>query len=60
MYNTQKEKEDAIYDKVIAYQRNGDIKSVAVRKAMVDFMYSTESAIYGILKRVANRRASND
>lgn len=56
MYNTQKEKEDAVYDKVVAYQRSGDIKSVAVRKVMSDFMYSTESAIYGILKRVAQRR----
>lgn len=59
MYNTQKEKEDAVYDKVLAYQRNGDIKSVAVRKAMADFMYSTESAIYGLLKRVENRRKNN-
>lgn len=60
MYNTQKEKEDAVYDKVMAYQRNGDLKSVAVRKARADFMYSTESAIYGILKRVSNRRVNDD
>lgn len=56
---TKKEKEDAIYDKVLAYQREGELKSVAVRKVMTEFMYATESAIYGILRRVKQRRCEN-
>lgn len=59
VYTTQKEKEDAVYDKVNAYLRQGVKKSIAVRKVMVEYMYSTECAIYNILKRVKERRKDN-
>ena len=55
MIKSQKEKEDAVYAKVNEYRRNGYNKSAAVRKVMEEFMYSTEAAIYGILKRVEER-----
>lgn len=55
MIKSQKEKEDAVYLKVNEYRRHGYKKSAAVRKVMEEFMYSTEAAIYGILKRVEER-----
>lgn len=59
VYRTQKEKEEAVYDRVDAYVRQGERKSNAVRMVMADFCYSTEAAIYGILKRVKERRLRN-
>lgn len=59
VYNTQKEKEDAVYDKINVYLRQGDNKSVAVRKVMAEFYYATECAIYNIIKRVEKRREKN-
>lgn len=58
-YRTQREKEDAIYDRVDAYVRQGEKKSIAVRMVMAEYCYSTESAIYGILKRVKKRKLEN-
>lgn len=59
VYRTQKEKEDAIYDKVDEYVRQGEKKSYAVRRVMAEFYYATESAVYCVLKRVKERRAGN-
>ena len=58
-YRTQKEKEDAIYDKIDAYVQQGEKKSNAVRKVMAEYCYSIEAAIYCIIKRVKERRLKN-
>lgn len=51
MVKGQKEKERAVCEKVAYYVEHGFKKSEAVRQVMVDFMYSTEAAIYAILRR---------
>lgn len=50
-YVSQKEKEQNICESVQKYVRQGLLKSEAVRRTMSDFNYSTEAAIYGILRR---------
>lgn len=55
---TRKEKELAVCNKVVYYQRQGFKKSEAVRQTMVDFKYVTEASIYNILRR--NKTNNND
>lgn len=48
---SQKEKEKLICAAIDKYLGNGLKKSEAVRRAMSDFNYLTEAAIYNIYKR---------
>lgn len=52
----QKEKERAVCEKIAFYTSHGFKKSEAVRKVMVDFSYTTEGAIYHILRRNKQRQ----
>lgn len=52
---SQKEKERNICKSVQEYMKQGFLKSEAVRRTMSDFNYSTEAAIYGILRRNNNK-----
>lgn len=54
---SQADKEQAVCEKVAYYTKHGFMKSEAVRKVMVDFAYTTEAAIYGILRR--NKKRNN-
>ncbi len=55
---SQKDKERKVCESVFQYVKQGLLKSEAVRRTMSDFNYSTEAAIYGILRR--NRKEGND
>lgn len=55
--NGQKDKERAVCDKITYYTEHGFKKSEAVRKVMADFSYTTEAAIYNILRR--NKQHNN-
>ncbi len=55
---SQKDKERKVCESVFQYVKQGLLKSEAVRRTMSDFNYSTEAAIYGILRR--NRKKGND
>lgn len=48
---SQKDKERMVCLSIDKYMKQGFKKSEAVRRTMSDFNYSTEAAIYGILKR---------
>lgn len=57
---SQKQKERSICEAVESYMKHkGFKKSEAVRRVMVDFNYTTEAAIYGILKRNKEREGIN-
>ena len=57
---SQKEKERMICLLVDKYIKDGLKKSEAVRRTMSDFNYSTEAAVYGILRRNKEKGGNND
>ena len=57
---SQKAKERMVCLSVDKYIKDGLKKSEAVRRTMSDFNYSTEAAVYGILRRNKEKGGNND
>lgn len=56
---SQKDKERMVCLSIDKYMEQGFKKSEAVRRTMSDFNYSTEAAVYGILRRY-KKKGGND